>query len=145
MHGAAHDGLDHAANTVETEVNAFSGDPLVVVEDERVISQTSFEPLHVAAALDFFRIVLASALPAANERMIKRLQRPLSGLSEGLTATPSSPRAGLSELAVTGQALTAEARLLAQPVSFELASSSHEEGIGDQMTMAPLAVADSRR
>ncbi|MFL5926671.1 MAG: aromatic amino acid lyase, partial [Gaiellaceae bacterium] len=38
-----------------------------------------------------------------------------------------------------GQALTAEARLLAQPVSFELASSAHAEGIEDRATMAPLA------
>jgi histidine ammonia-lyase len=36
-------------------------------------------------------------------------------------------------------ALTAEARLLAQPVSFELASTTPEEGIGDRITMAPLA------
>ncbi|MGH3016389.1 MAG: aromatic amino acid lyase, partial [Gaiellaceae bacterium] len=33
----------------------------------------------------------------------------------------------------------AEARLLAQPVSFELVSSTHAEGIEDRMTMAPLA------
>src|SRR6201999_1386550 len=36
-------------------------------------------------------------------------------------------------------ALTAEARLLAQPVSFELATTTPEEGIGDRITMAPLA------
>jgi histidine ammonia-lyase len=35
--------------------------------------------------------------------------------------------------------LTAEARLLAHPVSFELASSTHAEGIEDRTTMAPLA------
>ncbi|MCP9487144.1 MAG: aromatic amino acid ammonia-lyase, partial [Gaiellaceae bacterium MAG52_C11] len=35
--------------------------------------------------------------------------------------------------------LTAEARLLAQPVSFELASSAHAEGIEDRMSLAPLA------
>jgi histidine ammonia-lyase len=32
-----------------------------------------------------------------------------------------------------------EARLLAQPVSFELASTAHAEGIEDRTTMAPLA------
>jgi histidine ammonia-lyase len=35
--------------------------------------------------------------------------------------------------------LTAEARLLAHPVSFEVVSSTHAEGIEDRMTMAPLA------
>jgi histidine ammonia-lyase len=37
------------------------------------------------------------------------------------------------------QSFAAEARLLAQPVSFELVSTSHAEGIEDRMTMAPLA------
>jgi histidine ammonia-lyase len=35
--------------------------------------------------------------------------------------------------------MTAEARLLAQPVSFELASTTQAEGIEDRMTLAPLA------
>jgi len=34
--------------------------------------------------------------------------------------------------------MTAEARLLAQPVSFEIASSSAAEGIEDRATMLPL-------
>jgi histidine ammonia-lyase len=71
--------------------------------------------------------------------MVKLLQAPLSGLPEGLAERPGSAEDGLSEYGPAGQALTAEARLLAQPVSFELASSSHAEGIEDRATMAPLA------
>ena len=37
------------------------------------------------------------------------------------------------------QTLVAEARLLAQPVSFEMASTTHAEGIEDRMTLAPLS------
>ena len=37
------------------------------------------------------------------------------------------------------QALAVEARLLAAPVSFELVSTAHAEGIEDRTTMAPLA------
>lgn len=37
------------------------------------------------------------------------------------------------------QALVAEARLLAQPVSFEVVSTTQAEGIEDRATMAPLA------
>ena len=37
------------------------------------------------------------------------------------------------------QAIAVEARLLAQPVSFELVSTTQAEGIEDRMTMAPLA------
>ena len=67
------------------------------------------------------------------------LQAHLTGLPDFL-----APRQGLaenspSEFGVTAQALTAEARLLAQPVSYELVTSTHAEGIEDRMTMAPLA------
>ena len=37
------------------------------------------------------------------------------------------------------QAIAVEARLLAQPVSFDLVSTTQAEGIEDRMTMAPLA------
>jgi len=78
-------------------------------------------------------------LTSANERMVKLLQSPLSGLPEGLSPRAGSAEDSLSEFGPAGQALTAEARLLAQPVSFELASSAHAEGIEDRATMAPLA------
>jgi histidine ammonia-lyase len=35
--------------------------------------------------------------------------------------------------------VTAEARLLAHPVSFELVTTTHAEGIEERMTMAPLS------
>ncbi|HEY8845630.1 MAG TPA: aromatic amino acid lyase, partial [Candidatus Limnocylindrales bacterium] len=42
-------------------------------------------------------------------------------------------------LSLAAQSLAVEARLLAQPVSFELTSTAHAEGIEDRTTMAPLA------
>jgi histidine ammonia-lyase len=45
----------------------------------------------------------------------------------------------LTYLSLAAQSLAVEARLLAAPVSFELASTSHAEGIEDRTTMAPLA------
>ena len=45
----------------------------------------------------------------------------------------------LSEFGIAVQAIAVEARLLAQPVSFELVSTTQAEGIEDRMTMAPLA------
>ena len=45
---------------------------------------------------------------------------------------------GLSHYAISAEAVAAEARLLAQPVSFEVVSTTGAEGIEDRMTMAPL-------
>ena len=51
------------------------------------------------------------------------LQAPFSGLTTGLAAVAATPDDALSELATSGQAITVEARTLAHPVSYELASS----------------------
>jgi len=45
----------------------------------------------------------------------------------------------MSEFGVPVQALATEAKLLAQPVSIETASTSHHEGIEDRVTLAPLS------
>jgi histidine ammonia-lyase len=45
----------------------------------------------------------------------------------------------LTYLSLAAQSLAVEARLLAGPVSFELTSTAHAEGIEDRTTMAPLA------
>jgi histidine ammonia-lyase len=49
------------------------------------------------------------------------------------------PESALSEYGIAVQAIAVEARLLAQPVSFDLVSTTQAEGIEDRMTMAPLA------
>ena len=139
VHGAALDALAFGRTQLETELNAAQANPLVDVASERILSVGNFDALPLAAALDFLRIALAPVLTSANERMVKLLQAPLSGLPEGLSPEPGSAEDSLSEFGPAGQALTAEARLLAQPVSFELASSAHAEGIEDRATMAPLA------
>jgi histidine ammonia-lyase len=130
--------LGYARGVVGLELNASQENPLLVPDEERAISVSNFEILPLAAALDFLRIALAPVLTSAAERALKLLQAPLSGLPEGLAPRYGSPADSISEFGVPLQAIAAEARLLAQPVSFELASSTHAEGIEDRMTMAPL-------
>jgi len=93
----------------------------------------------LATALDLARLALAPALTSACERSAKLLHPLHSGLPEGLGEQPGLAESAYSEVGIALQALTAEARLLAQPVSHEVVSSSQAGGIEDRMTMAPLA------
>lgn len=138
IQGAARDALDHAERQLAVELNASQGNPIVVLDERRIVSVANFEILPLAAALDLLRIVLATALTSASERVVKLLETPWSGLPTGLTPQGGSADPGLSYLGIASQALASEARLLAQPVSFEMASSAHAEGIEDRTTMAPL-------
>ncbi len=139
VQGAALDALAYAERQLAIELNASQENPLVVAGENRIVSVANFDVLPLAAALDFLRIALAPALTSATERLLKLLQYPHSGLPSGLAAREGLADDALAELGVAAQALTAEARLLAQPVSFELVSSTKADGIEDRMTMAPLA------
>ena len=147
IHGTARDALDYARNILHVELNSSQSNPVVVVpagnepenEQGRIVSVGNFDIGPLAAALDFLRIALAPVVTSANERAVKLLQAPFSGLPAGLAAVAGSPDDALSELAVAGQAITVEARTLAYPVSYELASSVKGEGIEDRATMAPLS------
>jgi histidine ammonia-lyase len=146
IHGAARDALGYVMNILQIELNSSQSNPVVVpagngpgTEQGRIVSVGNFDIGHLAAALDFLRIALAPVVTSANERAVKLLQAPYSGLPAGLAAGVGSPDDALAELAVAGQAITVEARTLAQPVSYELASSVKGDGIEDRATMAPLS------
>ena len=138
VHGAARDAMGHADAMLAIELNASQQNPLLVLEERRFISVANYDVLPLAAALDLVRISLAPVLTSACERTLKLLASQFSGLPLGLSADSDSPEDALSEFGVATAALAGEARLLAQPVSFELASTSIAEGIEDRMTMAPL-------
>jgi histidine ammonia-lyase len=143
IHGAARDALAYAQTILRIELNSSQSNPVVVVpagdEQGRIVSVGNFDMGPLAAALDFLRIAFAPVVTSANERAVKLLQAPYSGLAAGLAALSGSPDDALAELATSGQAITVEARTLAHPVSYELVSSVKGDGIEDRATMAPLS------
>jgi histidine ammonia-lyase len=138
VHGAARDALAFTRGQLAIELNASQENPLLVPEEARLVSVGNFEVLPLAAALDFLRIALAPVLTSATERALKLLQPLHSGLPEGLAAREGLSEDALAEFGVAAQAITSEARLLAQPVSYELSSTTQARGIEDRMTLAPL-------
>ena len=139
VQAAGRGALAHVEAVLAIELNASQGNPIAILAEGRVVSVANFEILPLAAALDYLRIVLASVLTTASERIVKLLGAPWSGLPTGLVPVPGTNEAGLTYLSLAAQSLAVEARLLAAPVSFELASTAHAEGIEDRTTMAPLA------
>ena len=135
VHGAARDALAFARAQLSVELNGVQTSPMVLPEEDRMISAPNFEPVALAQAVDFARIALAPALSSASERVVKLLDEPWSGLPRGLVDGAND---GLSYLGIAVQGIAAEARLLAAPVSFELVSTAHAEGIEDRMALGHL-------
>ena len=138
VHRAARETFWFVGDRVARELNRSQENPFVLLDEERLVSVGNFDVVGLSAALDFARIALAPVLTSASERAIKLLQSPITGLPEGLAAE-SGIESGYSEFGVPLQAFAAEAKLLAQPVSTETASTSHHEGIEDRITLAPLS------
>ena len=138
VHGAARDALRFVEAQLAIELDAHQGNPLIVLDEERLVSVGNFDSQPLAAALDFLRIALAPVLTAGVERALKLLSPRFSGLGEGLVLEQGTWQDGLSELGVAAQAIAAEARLLAQPVSFELASTMQESGVEDRTALSSL-------
>ena len=83
VHGAARDLLDYARYTVSTELNSATDNPLVLVEDELLVSNGNFHGQPLAFALDALAMAV-SELADISERRIERLVNP--SLSDGLPA-----------------------------------------------------------
>jgi histidine ammonia-lyase len=137
-HGAVYDVLSVARGLVEIELNSAGDNPLVVVEEETIVSVGNFDVTALAMAFDYVRLGLAHALQVANERVQKLLWSHFSGLP-AMLATHDGPMGGLRPLGRSFAALASEARFRANPVSLDY-SGQLAEGIEDHGSMAPLAV-----
>jgi len=137
-HGAVNDALSFTRGEMDVELNSASDNPLVVVEDEAIISVGNFDVVALAMAFDLLRLGLASALKVADERVQKLLWNAFSGLPTGL-APGEGPTGGLRPLGRWCAALAAEASHLAGPVSLAHGAQL-AEGVEDHASMAPLAV-----
>lgn len=137
--GTGRDALAFLDQQLTIELNASDSNPIVVAGEEKPLSCANYEILPLVTAVDHMRLVLATLLSASAERSIKLLETVWSGLPTGLVTGGDSSEPGLAYYGIVVQALTTEARLLAVPVSYDIVSTSHAEGIEDRATNAPLA------
>src|SRR3954470_23977695 len=83
VHGASRDLLDYVEGTVAVELNAATDNPLVLVDDELLVSNENFHGQPLAFALDALAMA-CSELANISERRVERLVNP--NLSDGLPA-----------------------------------------------------------
>src|SRR5204863_4427270 len=83
VHGAARDLLDYVDYTVSVELNAATDNPLVLVEEQELVSNGNFHGQPLAFALDCLAMAV-SELASISERRVERLVNP--NLSDGLPA-----------------------------------------------------------
>src|SRR5947207_3784016 len=119
VHGASRDLLAYVEATVAVELNAATDNPLVLVEDELLVSNGNFHGQPLAFALDALAMA-CSELANISERRVERLVNP--NLSDGLPAFLTSDgglNSGFMIPQYVAASLVSENKSLCHPASVD--------------------------
>jgi len=141
--GAAMDILTFANRTLETEANAVTDNPLVLVDEGRIVSGGNFHAEPIAFAADQIALALAEIGSIAQRRVALMVDPSLSfDLPPFLTPDPGL-NSGFMIAEVTSAALMSENRHLANPCSTDSTPTSASQE--DHVSMAAHAAYRLRR
>jgi histidine ammonia-lyase len=120
VHGASRDLLGHVERTISVELNAATDNPLVLVEDELIVSNGNFHGQPIAIALDCLAIACAE-LANISERRTERLVNPSlsDGLPPFLVAREEGLNSGFMIPQYVAAALVSENKALCHPGSVD--------------------------
>jgi histidine ammonia-lyase len=120
VHGASRDLLDHVRRTVAVELNAATDNPLVLLEEELIVSNGNFHGQPIAIALDCLAIACAE-LANISERRTERLVNPSlsDGLPPFLVAREEGLNSGFMIPQYVAAALVSENKALCHPGSVD--------------------------
>jgi histidine ammonia-lyase len=131
--GAILDVLRQAAETLGTEANGVSDNPLVFAEQGEVLSGGNFHAEPVAFAADMIALTLCEIGSIAERRLAMLIDPALSGLPAFLTPKPGL-NSGFMIPQVTAAALVSENKQMAHPASVDsIPTSANQE---DHVSMA---------
>lgn len=131
--GAALDILHQAADTLATEANGVTDNPLVFADTGEVLSGGNFHAEPVAFAADIIALAICEIGSLAERRIAMLVDAALSGLPAFLTPQPGL-NSGFMIPQVTAAALTSENKQRAYPASVDsIPTSANQE---DHVSMA---------
>jgi histidine ammonia-lyase len=137
VHGASRDLLGYVEGTVSVELNAATDNPLVLVEDELLVSNGNFHGQPLAFALDALAMA-CSELANISERRVERLVNP--NLSDGLPAFLTEDgglNSGFMIPQYVAASLVSENKVLCHPASVDSIPTS--AGQEDHVSMGNAA------
>jgi histidine ammonia-lyase len=129
LHGSLHAALALLAAALEPELNGAADNPLVLTDDDEIVSTGNFQVPALALALDAVAIGIAQVASAIAQRQARLKVTRLSGLPRGLVAHDDADptRTGLAALTKTAESLVLEIRHRAAPVAIHSIASSEVE------------------
>ena len=125
VHGAAKDTIRYVESVVETEINSTTDNPIVLPDEDLVISGGHFHGEPLAMVLDFLAIAVAE-LGAISERRTYQLIDAKRGLPSFLVAKPGL-NSGFMIPQYTAAAIASQSKQLCTPSSVDSITSSQNQ------------------
>ena len=125
VHGAAKDTIRYVASVVETEINSTTDNPIVLPDEDMVISGGHFHGEPLAMVLDFLAIAVAE-LGAISERRTYQLIDAKRGLPSFLVAKPGL-NSGFMIPQYAAAAIVSQSKQLCTPCSVDSITSSQNQ------------------
>ena len=125
--GPLHEMLNYCSQVLTVEMNSTTDNPLVLTEDDKVISAGNFHGQPVAAVLDSLCIPLQAMVSFSERRVARLTDSKLSGLTPFLADRPGL-ESGYMVLQYTAAALVSENKILSHPSSSDsIPTSANQE------------------
>lgn len=141
VHGASKDALRRVEETLTVEINAVTDNPLIMPDDEEVISGGNFHGQPVALVMDYLKLAVAEIGNISERRINRLLDAHLSELPPFLTAYPGVD-SGLMITQYTAASLVSENKVLVHPASADsIPTSANQE---DHVSMGTIAARQGR-
>ena len=125
VHGAAKDTIRYVESVVETEINSTTDNPIVLPDEDMVISGGHFHGEPLAMVLDFMAIAVAE-LGAISERRTYQLIDAKRGLPSFLVAKPGL-NSGFMIPQYAAAAIASQSKQLCTPCSVDSIPSSQNQ------------------
>jgi histidine ammonia-lyase len=125
VHGAAKDTIRYVESVVETEINSTTDNPIVLPDEDMVISGGHFHGEPLAMVLDFLAIAVAE-LGAISERRTYQLIDAKRGLPSFLVAKPGL-NSGFMIPQYAAAAIASQSKQLCTPCSVDSIPSSQNQ------------------
>ncbi len=122
VHGATRDAVAHVHSVVETEINAVTDNPVIIADEDLILSGGNFHGQPLALALDHLAIALAE-LASISERRIYQLVQGYRSLPCFLI-DGSGLNSGLMIPQYTAASIVSQNKQLCTPASVDTITSS---------------------
>nr|XP_061806071.1 histidine ammonia-lyase-like [Nerophis lumbriciformis] len=137
VHAAAYYALHAAEEVAVTEINSVTDNPLVDIENGRILSCGTYNTTHVALVVQQLNNALVHVTTAQVARISKILSQKFSGLPQFL-AMDRAVSNGFAPLLKIAEALLAEIHHVSSPVT--VWPSVNADGVEDIQSNAPLTI-----